>query len=69
MVGGPGAEGIVISVLGAPRIECDGRTVQTEVWRLSEWVDQTTGPSRNVLGTVGRDNVEVAPGRAARTSP
>lgn len=138
MAGGLGAQGIVIAVLGAPRIERDGRavtfdtrkavallgylattgrpqrretlaallwpdadethahllhdagrgeeameelkravaifadigaeggSVQTEVWRLSEWADQASGPIRNDSGTVERDNAEVAPGPTAR---
>jgi tetratricopeptide (TPR) repeat protein len=43
-----------------------GDSIQTEIWRLSEWVDQRSGPSRNDLGTPERDDggvlEDLAPG-------
>ncbi|MGQ0831980.1 MAG: AAA family ATPase [Microthrixaceae bacterium] len=44
-------------------------SVLTEVWRLSEWVDQGAGVRRNDSGTAGRDNVGVTrePTRAPST--
>lgn len=50
-------------------IGAEGGSVQTEVWRLSEWAGQAAGPRRNDLGTVGRENLDMAPGRATRTHP
>lgn len=50
-------------------IGAEGGSVQTEVWRLSEWADQASGPIRNDSGTVERDNAEVAPGPTARMRP
>jgi DNA-binding SARP family transcriptional activator len=50
-------------------IGAEGGSVQTEVWRLSEWVDQAAGPIRNDLGTVRRDNVDVAPRLTAPVQP
>ena len=49
-------------------IGVEGGSIQTEVWRLSEWADQTPGGPRNDLGTVEREEgAVVPPDLAART--
>ena len=40
-------------------IGVEGGSVQTEVWRLAEWVDQADEPPRNVPGTIERDDPPV----------
>ena len=50
-------------------IGVEGGSIQTEIWRLSEWVDQTPGPSRNDLGTPGRDDGSVLQDLAPRSRP
>ena len=47
-------------------IGVEGGSIQTEIWRLSEWVDHSSGPSRNDPGTLGRDNDPVVSGPDAR---
>ena len=46
-------------------IGVEGGSIQTEIWRLSEWVDQSAGPARNDPGTLGRENGEMASGTGA----
>jgi DNA-binding SARP family transcriptional activator len=50
-------------------IGAEGGSVQTEVWRLTEWVDQALEPIRNDLGTVERDNLGVAARPTAPVRP
>jgi tetratricopeptide (TPR) repeat protein len=41
-------------------IGVEGGSIQTEVWRLTEWVDHSPSPARNDPGTLGRDNLVVS---------
>ena len=51
-------------------IGVEGGSIQTEVWRLSEWVDHSSRPPvRNDPGTLGRDNAVVPTDAAARGRP
>ena len=50
-------------------IGVEGGSIQTEVWRLSEWVDHSSPGVRNDPGTLGRDNAEVVTDPRARTGP
>jgi len=50
-------------------IGVEGGSIQTEVWRLSEWVDHTHAPVRNDPGTPERENVRVPTDAAARGRP
>lgn len=50
-------------------IGAEGGSIQTEVWRLAEWVDQSPAPSRNDLGTLERDNSPMSPDQPASEGP
>lgn len=50
-------------------IGAEGGSIQTEVWRLAEWVDQSPVPSRNDLGTLERENRQMSSDQYARGSP
>ncbi len=47
-------------------IGVEGGSIQTEIWRLSEWVDQSSSPLRNDPGTLGRDNAQMVSGPGRR---
>jgi hypothetical protein len=47
-------------------IGVEGGSIQTEIWRLSEWVDQSSSPLRNDPGTLRRENGEMAGGPEMR---
>ena len=50
-------------------IGVEGGSIQTEVWRLSEWVDHAQGPVRNDPGTLEGENSLVPTYAAARGRP
>jgi DNA-binding SARP family transcriptional activator len=51
-------------------IGVEGGSVQTEIWRLSEWVDHSSaGAARNDPGTVAWENVDVSNDAGHRRGP
>ena len=51
-------------------IGVEGGSIQTEIWRLSEWVDHSSPPApRNDPGTVAGDNDAMPTDQTAREHP